>query len=264
MLAACLLLSACEAGPPPPTPLPTPSPPPRLRIGLSDSAAAFADLVSDPYSQRSEETILQFVIGNQQTLFRDLDAGELDAVLVHHLPPGGDNWFNPVALDGLLLITHPDNPLTGLTAAEAQAVFNGRISSWQPLGGPDQPITVISREAGSAARQLLQTRLMAEQRLTINAQIAPSDAFMREAVAADPQSIGYTMLGNSTDLNQLEIDGQAAAPATTTDQSYPFTNPLYFVHNSPAEPQGALRAFLAWLQSAEGQEIIGRQYGRVR
>jgi hypothetical protein len=38
----------------------------------------------------------------------------------------------------------------------------------------------------------------------------------------------------------------------------------YFVMPGPAEPRGELRAFLAWLQSAEGQIVLDEKYGRVR
>jgi phosphate transport system substrate-binding protein len=84
-----------------------------------------------------------------------------------------------------------------------------------------------------------------------------------EAIADNPAAIGYSMMG-AVDIRvkTLAIDGIMASLTTTADQSYPLTSPLYFV--SAAEPTGDLRAFLAWLQSDEGQTVIGEKYGRVR
>lgn len=259
-----LILAACQ---PQPAPLPvnTPLPPPAVqKIGLSSSAAALAELVAEPFAGQSNLASPQFILANNATLFADLVAGQLDAILVHHIPAGSPGWFNPVALDGLVIVVHPDNPVENLSLGEVQALFNGRITNWSTLGGPDQPVNLVSREQGAGTRAILQQRVLAEQRISINALIQPDDSSLLAAVAADPLAIGYSMMGTAVSANvkRLTIDGIAPTPATTADQTYPLTVPLYFL--SPTEPQGELRAFLAWLQSENGQVVIGEGYGRVR
>jgi DNA-binding transcriptional LysR family regulator len=256
--------AACEAEVPTPAPPITPTAPPSaLRIGLTGSASELAVLAAEPFQAAYPHITVQFITANNRTLLSDLAAGQLDAVLVHNLPPTTQNWFNPVALDGLVIIVHPDNPVTGLSAAEIQAVFNGRITNWSAVGGPDLPIEVISREQGAGSRAIFSERVMLEQRLTITAQVVTHNRQMIEMVGANPAAIGYSMMASAgSGVTALTIDGVAPLTTTTADQSYPFTTPLYFV--SPAEPSGDLRAFLAWLQSEEGQTLIGEKYGRVR
>jgi hypothetical protein len=266
-----LILAACQ---PQPAPLPanTPLPPPVVQqIGLSSSAAALAELVAEPFAEQSNLASPQFILANNATLFTDLIAGQLEAILVHHIPAGSPGWFNPVALDGLVIVVHPDNPVENLSLGEVQALFNGRITNWSALGGPDQPINLISREQGAGTRAILQQRVLAEQRISINALIQPDDRSLLAAVAADPLAVGYSMMGTAAsrqdrgptaEVKLLSIDGIVPTPATTADQTYPLTAPLYFL--SPTEPQGELRAFLAWLQSDDGQAAIGDWYGRVR
>ncbi len=256
-----LSLAACQAEPAPP-PAITPSPPVTLlRIGIDSSAAALADLVA---SASSNPVSPQFVPANNNSLLADLTTGQLPAILVHHISVGSPGWFNPVALDGLVFVVHPDNPVQNLSLGEVQAVFNGRISNWSTLGGPDQTINLVSREQGAGTRAILQQRVLAEQRISINALIQPDDQALLAAVAADSAAIGYSMMGTAVfaNVNMLTIDDIAPTPATTADQTYPLTAPLYFL--SPTEPQGDLRAFLAWLQSDDGQGVIGERYGRVR
>ena len=63
-------------------------------------------------------------------------------------------------------------------------------------------------------------------------------------------------------VKAVSIDGIAPSPQSSSSQDYPLTVPLYFV--SPTEPQGEMRAFLAWLQSEEGQAIVSESVGTVR
>lgn len=264
-LPLCLLfLVACQREVAPPPPL-TPEPEGTvLRLGVASSATALTELAAEAY--RADGVFVAFVAGNQTALLADLAAGQLDGLLLHHIPAGNENWFNPVAVDGLVIVVHPDNPVSSLTLGEVQAVFNGRITNWASLGGPDQPIQLISREAGAGTRTLLNRRVLAEQRLDINALVVGSDEEMLSTVATDPQAIGYSMMGTSVgvDVKLLAIDDIPATRNEVGSQRYPLTTPLYYLHNHPDEPEGQLRHFLAWLQSPEGQQVVGAVYGRVR
>ena len=257
-------VTACQTPPAAPPPSPTAVPLQILRIGIAASALPLADLIAEPYQRAADNVAVQFVPGNTAVLLADLDAGNLDAVLSPYIPDGNERWFNPVALDGLVLVVHPDNPVAGLSLAEAQAVFNGRLMNWSALGGADQPITLISREEGSGTGAVFQNRVMAEQRININAQVQAGDEALRAAVAANPAAIGFSMMGAAEGVKVLAVDGRSATPETVQDQSYPLTTPVYFINQTTSEPDGALRDFLAWLQSAAGQEVVGVRYGRVR
>jgi hypothetical protein len=260
-----LLLASCqarEAAPPPPVTMPAETA--VVRLGVVSSATTLADLAAEAYE--ADGVFLEFVPGNQVALLADLAAGRLDGLLLHHIPSGNENWFNPVAVDGLVVVVHPDNPLSSLTLGEVQALFNGRITNWSSLGGPDRPVELVSRESGAGTRTLLNQRVLAEQRLDINATIASSDEELLTAVTSNPQAIGYTMMGNGSiaAVKLLAIDEIPPTRNEVGSQRYPLTVPLYFLHGSPDEPQGDLRHFLAWLQSPEGQQVIGAVYGRVR
>ena len=256
----CLLLTACEPAPPPTLPPLTPSPPPvTLHVGLDEGAAALVPLLSpSPVS-------VEWVIANNTTLLDDLNAGQVDAILTHVIPPGEDRWFNPVALDGLVIVVHPDNPITQLTLAEIQAIFSGKIGNWVAVGGPDSPIVLVSRERGSGARTIFNERVMGAHRLAITALVAPDQVRVMADVAENAAAIGYGLMSGLTDgVRPLTIDGYAPNPTNTASQNYPLTVPLYFLAPTPTEPQGELRAFLAWLQSPETQAILGEKVGRGR
>lgn len=261
LLLAWALLVACRQSPPPP-PTITPVAPDTIRLGISEGAAPFAGLVTAAYATVAPDTDLQIITGNNTTLQTDLTNHILDAILVYHLPPETDLWFNPVALDGLALVVPPAHPVTELSGEEARAIFNGRLTTWSAIGGPEQPITLLSRETGSDAYLLFTERLMGSQRLAITARVTAGDATLRQAVTSTAGAIGYSFMAAAEEVRPLALDGVSPTPATVATQAYPLTAPLYVA--APAEPTGALRAWIAWIQSAEGQSVIGERYGRVR
>lgn len=266
VLLAGATAAACTSQPAPPPTLPAESAPTLLQIGVVSSASPIIPLIEAVYAQEKPQVELQFVVANSATLTSDLANGLLDAVLVHHIPEGNHRYFNPVALDGLVIITHPDNPVQALTSSDVQAIFNGRLTNWQALSGADQEIVLLSREQGSGLRTLLRQRIMAEQRFSPNALLQTGDEAMITAVANNPAAIGYSSMGSASQspVKMLQIDGRSATTLTTADQTYPLTTPLYFLAASEDEPTGELRAFLAWLQSERGQNVIESVYGRVR
>ena len=271
-LLGCLLLagataSACNSQPAPPPTIPAEASPTLLQIGATSSASSIVPLIEAEYAQQNPGSQLQFVLANSSTLYDDLDNGLLDVILVHHIPEGNDRYFSPVALDGLVIIAHKDNPVNTLTSAEVQAIFNGRITNWQAVGGANESIVLLSREQGAGLRTLLRQRIMAEQRISPNALLQTGNDAMLTAVADNPAAIGYSSMSSASQtatVQMLQLDGRSATPTTTAAQNYPLTTPLYFVAASEGEPTGELRGFLAWLQSDVGQAQIGSVYGRVR
>lgn len=260
-------LLACQPLPNTPPIEPTIPPPTHLWIGVTDSAADLLLEVTAAYER--EDVVLHIMPGNSRAIYDDLLDGQLDAAVLNTIPFGNDFWFNPIALDGLVIIVHPDNPVQTLTRPEIQAIFSGRITNWAELGGENQPIATHIREQGAGDRVLFRERVMEEQRVAISAVLQPNQTAVLEAIAADPYAIGYTMLSGLPEGNMavsmvsaLAIEGLDPEPNTVGTQQYPLTVPLYFL--ADGEPQGKMRQFLAWLQSVETQQRFGQTVGRVR
>lgn len=59
---------------------------------------------------------------------------------------------NIVAIDGIAVITDKDNSVTELTSDDLKKIYTGEISNWKDLGGKDEAIVAIGREAASGTR----------------------------------------------------------------------------------------------------------------
>lgn len=261
-----LSLTACgEAQPAAPSPAATTPANALLNVGISDNAQALAEPWADNYQAETDRAHVNFVSGNNSALFSDLEEEHLDAILVHHIPEGAqdDVWFNPVALDGLVIVVHAENAVGSLTQAEIQRLFSGETDNWSTAGGADMAVTPIGQEPGDGARTIFTRRVMGARPVSINTVIESDSASLIEAVAADPGAIGYTMMSGLSDkVRAVAVDDIPPTPENAASQAYPLTAPLYFVSNG--EPQDELRAFLAWLQSDEGQSIVSEIVGSVR
>lgn len=256
-----VLLAACATDVEP-LPPPTLTPfPPDLYIGLSDAAAPLSGLVAPSYEQTSGEAEPVFLPGNDAAILSDLQQGLLEAAIVYHLPADSQFWFSPIAVDGVVIITHPDVAVDDLTSDRLRGILSGSINNWSEVGGPDLAISVLGREPGSGAREILLHRIMDNARFSPTTEVAASDDYMQQLALTNPGAAGYSLNAGVTG-DTVRLDGVAATSHTLADQSYPLTAPLYFV--TTTEPTGALRDFLAWLQSENGQDVLGEKYGRVR
>ena len=191
----------------------------------------------------------------------------------------------PIGIDGLAIIVHPDNTLTKLTLPQLQAIYNGRVLTWDKIGGGQGEILLISREEGSGSRQLFDARVMGDERVSLTAVVMPTSKDVVDYVAAHPAAIGYVSRAYVTAA--IEQAGQTAATTNTAGQSaaaptvkvilleeqlptqqalqtqsYPLLQVLYFV--TYARPTGALQQFIDFALSPAGQALVARHHGRVR
>jgi DNA-binding transcriptional LysR family regulator len=235
---------------------------PPERVGLADSADTLIKILDEAAKESNFSPNIAFIQGNDETLVADVTAGRLAAALVYSLPPETPLWFNPIALDGLTIIGHQDNPLNELPLESLPKIFQGQLTNWAEVGGANLPISVFIREAGSGVQETFRSKIQITGPILATALVAPGQGPMITSIQQEKGAIGLSMMASSEGVKSFSISGIQAIPEKTSTQEYPLTVPLYFV--SQSEPEGELRAFLSWLQSSDGQSFLGEKYGRVR
>ncbi|MGD9050091.1 MAG: phosphate ABC transporter substrate-binding protein [Anaerolineae bacterium] len=196
-----------------------------------------------------------------------LRAGEVDLALASWLPPDLDpDWrATAIARDGIAVIVHPDNPIDGLGLLQLQDLFSGRVYEWQAMGGTPAAglVQVVSREEGSGTRSAFEALVLQDLDVTSLAVVAPSSRAVVENVAAHPLAIGYVSMGHVTpNVKVLKIEGGLPTSQTVAEGSYALTRELWLVAaGSPSQP---VKDFLRFVLGAAGQQIVGRQYGRIK
>jgi phosphate transport system substrate-binding protein len=165
-----------------------------------------------------------------------------------------------IGLDAVTMILHPSNTLESLTMAQLADILTGRTRNWREVGGPDQSITIYSRETSSGTYAFVKEHVMKNEDFTSSARLMPSTESILQAVAQDRGGIGYIGLGYVTDaVKALKVAPEAGATpvepseANAASGTYPLARPL-FVY-SAGETSELAQAFLDFCVSPAGRAI---------
>jgi len=165
-----------------------------------------------------------------------------------------------VALDCLLPMVHPSNPVNGLTTQQLKDIYSGKTTNWKDVGGNDAAIVVVGRDTSSGTYGTWQEMIMdvgEKTRVTAKAQTVASSGAMLSTVANNKNAIGYDGIGyiNET-VKPLTVNQVAGTAISAKDGSYPLSRYLYMF--TDGWPSGDVLNFINYLLSDEGQDIVAK------
>ena len=100
-------------------------------------------------------------------------------------------FAHAIARDGLSVYLNAANPVKELTLAQIRDVYTGRLTNWKQIGGNDAPIVLYSRENSSGTYTYFKDVVLLGKDFTPRAQTLQGTAGVVNAVAKDPNGIGY-------------------------------------------------------------------------
>ena len=164
---------------------------------------------------------------------------------------------NIVAIDGIAVVVDKNNAVANLTKDQLVKIYTGEITNWKEVGGADQKIVVIGREASSGTRGAFEEILDIEEKCKYAQELNETGAVMA-AVAATPGAIGYVSLDNVDDsVIALQLDGVAPSEATVKDGSYALQRPFVMATKGEIKDQNEqVKAVFEFIDSEEGQAVI--------
>jgi len=174
-----------------------------------------------------------------------------------------------VAKDGIALYVHESNPVKELTLKQVKDIYTGRITNWKEVGGKDARIILYSRENNSGTYVYFKDVVLETEDYAPSCQNMPGTAAVVNAVAKDPNGIGYGGAAYGKGIRDMMIKADDGSPAylptaeTVGNGSYPITRFLYMYLKS--RPAGEIKNFIDWVLSDEGQEVVTKVgYFKVR
>jgi len=238
----------------------------------------FTYVLSDP-ATRSDLARFRFKASTTDEGFADLLADEADiAMSLREIRAAeakrgyeaglgdlrGKNRSRVLALNALVPIVAPGNPVSRITTAELAAVFSGRIDNWQALGGPDAPIALHVPEQSSGLLQAIEDRLLAPaaQTLASKSEHHTKSADLVRAVQRDPFAIGLATYESSGNAVRLPLSGGCGFAVHATrrgikTEDYPLTAPMFLYLPARRLPKMA-RDFLTYTRGPAAQIVIRR------
>jgi phosphate transport system substrate-binding protein len=183
-----------------------------------------------------------------------------------------------VGYDALAVFLHNDNPIDSFTFERLAAIYGegGELETWDQLeielpGCPSNEIVRISRQNNSGTYVYFKEAVLGKGRdYKLGSRDMHGSKDVVELVANTPCAIGYSGLAYATDHVKMPcVSKEEGAPCvvpsseTAIDGSYPISRPLLMY--TRGEPEGAVKKYLDWILSDEGQCIIqNKGYAPVR
>ncbi|MDD1710995.1 MAG: phosphate ABC transporter substrate-binding protein [Methanoregulaceae archaeon] len=185
---------------------------------------------------------------------RDLKAGEKTTY--------PDLVVTTIASDGIGIIVHPGNTVPALSIDQVRAIYQGRVTNWKEVGGPDQVIVVTGRDSASGTREFFFETVMDRQNFTPTQLEKNSNGAVKQTIMQTPGAIGYVGLGyidNEVRAVPVIVNGEPVMPTVDTilTGQYPITRPLIMM--TQGAPQGLARDYLDYILSPAGQMIIAEE-----
>jgi len=192
-----------------------------------------------------------------------------------------------VALDGIVLYVHKDNPIKEMSMAMIARIFSenpndkitdskgktypaigpkaktwGEVDPNVPAEWKNARIVLFSRNAASGTYAFFKENVLLNHDFDKSSQEMPGTSSVVNGVAKDKFAIGYGGIGFKTEevtlLGVSPKDGEPAVPPTNetvAQKKYPISRALQIY--VPKKPKGALKDYLSFIVSAEGQSIVG-------
>jgi hypothetical protein len=183
-----------------------------------------------------------------------LDLQAADLALRLGAPQSNLDFFAvQIGEERVIAIVHPENPLEDMGGAILRGLYTGQISNWaEAAPGFDADVQVWTYPPGDETRQTWEAALFGAAPPAVQGLLAPDPQAMLEAVAGEPGALGYlprSWLAQGSVAQGSVAQGSVRELLLPVELADRLRQPVLAV--AAQEPQGAARALLACLQSAQ-------------
>ena len=173
----------------------------------------------------------------------------------------------PLAVDALVFIVNPNNPVKNLTADQIRKIYTGEITNWKQVGGKDHTITPYIRDADSGSQEKMET-------LVMNGLTMIDGTYMPEIIGSqmtspymqleyDEYGIGYTpyfyctaMVRDLMQVKMISINGVMPSKESLRENKYPFTSHIYAAVRKTENHDSMAYKLFRFLFTDKGADMI--------
>jgi len=163
------------------------------------------------------------------------------------------------ALSPIVFVVHPSvSHVDNLSTEQVLSIFSGEYRNWQQLGGSNNKLYAVDREAGDSSRKILEKKFTGFAEIKSKAKIFYNTPAAAEAIAKHKFTIGYLPMSVAKQhgLKILSIDHIYPNEKNIQAGQYPYTTAFYFVAKGDLPPPA--NRFMEFIRSETGQQIISK------
>lgn len=183
-----------------------------------------------------------------------------------------------VAIDALAVYVHKDNPITGMSVPQVDAIFSSTrkcgfdadISKWGELGltsgaWENRGIQLYGRNSVSGTYGYFKEKALCKGDFKNNVNEQPGSASVVQSVTSSINGIGYSGIGYKTSgVKAVPLSKKhggeliEATPEKASTGEYPLSRFLYvYVNKQPNKPLAPMeKEFMKMVLSRAGQEVV--------
>ncbi len=229
----------------------------KVSMSGSTSMEQIANALKEGFMAKNPDVTVDVQLGGSSVGVQDAQSGKSDIGNVSRALKAEETGLveNKMAIDGIAVVVNPANKVTEISKEDLAKVYTGEINNWKDLGGDDQPIVVIGREASSGTRGAFEELLDVADKCKYAQELNETGA-VKTAVSATPAAIGYVSLEALDDtVVALNVDGAPATEEAIKADQYPLSRPFLMV-TKEGELRPEVQAFIDYVMSSEGQKIV--------
>jgi phosphate transport system substrate-binding protein len=241
-----------------------------LTIKGSDTMVILGQRLAEEYMKANQGTVVQVNGGGSGTGIAALINGTVDLAQSSRemkedekakakQARGSDIVETPIALDALAVFVHSANPVQTLTIAQVKDIYQGKVTNWNQVGGPNAPLVLYGRESSSGTYDYFREHVLAKGDFAPNVQTLQGTAAIINAVGQDKNGIGYGGIAYAKEVRAIGIAAEGAQPvapteATVADGTYPLSRKLFFYYSANAPER--VTKFAQWALTPEAQNLV--------
>lgn len=239
----------------------------KLVLTGSSTIAPLAAEIGKRFEQLNPGVRVDVQTGGSSRGVNDARSGLADIGMASRAlkPEESDLKSFTIALDGIGVILHKDNPVRTLSDQQVIDIYTGRITNWREVGGRDARITVVNKAEGRSTLELF-LHYYKLKNSDIKAQVVIGDNQQGiKTVAGNPDAIGYVSIGtaeydaaNGVPIKLLSMNGIAATVENVRNGTFPLSRPLNLV--TKYVPMGLTEQFIDFARSKAVNDIVESQY----
>ncbi len=165
-----------------------------------------------------------------------------------------------VGVEAVAVVIHPSNPVAKLTLKQLKDIYLGKITDWKEVGGKPGRIQLYSTESAVGGSLFFREAVLGGEEFDTTMRGFANSKNMSDAVAADPNGIGFGNVSVLTNTKGVRIATGAAGLGVepTSDNlrtaRYPVSRYLFWI--VAPKPTPAVRRLATWVVSHDGQLVV--------
>lgn len=167
-----------------------------------------------------------------------------------------------IGAEAVAVLVNPDLGIEGMSMKQLRGIYNGSITTWSDVGGPDVPVERVGAMWGTNAYNLINSMVLNGDRYAVMSQYDAAE--MSSEVMRRDGGIGFLLHGQLQPADESMVVGISAAEggryvrpdeSAVFSSTYPLARMFHLV--TDGEPDGALSSWISFiLDPDKGQSIL--------